>query len=250
MCHSISGTGYCMGTMYWQFNDLWQAPTWSTIEFMSLDGIAKGGKWKLAHYFIKNAYARIILSPVLKRNYLEIYAISDLDFDFNGRFTLELFSFHEFSAKLIKTLDFKVAAYETAMIFSFDLDFSTVGCESRNCFLHFDSQNDLIQEGGRNFIFLNNKIDLDNLKKSPHIKFTVKKTDDKGLFWIGLESDAIALFVYLDMNTTEFYGVFSENGFHMTKPRHVVMYRSQSMELSVDEVLNNLIVQSLADMYF
>ena len=34
-----TGNGMCMGTMYWQFNDVWQAPTWSTIEFSC--------KWKL-----------------------------------------------------------------------------------------------------------------------------------------------------------------------------------------------------------
>lgn len=30
-----TGRGLCMGTMYWQFNDLWSAPTWSSIEYVA-----------------------------------------------------------------------------------------------------------------------------------------------------------------------------------------------------------------------
>ncbi len=40
-----------MGLMYWQLNDIWQAPTWSTIEY--------GLKWKMAHYYVRQMYAPI-----------------------------------------------------------------------------------------------------------------------------------------------------------------------------------------------
>ncbi|MFT4525371.1 MAG: beta-mannosidase [Bacteroidia bacterium] len=42
----------CMGTLYWQFNDVWQAPTWSTIDF--------NGNWKAAHYTVVDRYKPII----------------------------------------------------------------------------------------------------------------------------------------------------------------------------------------------
>lgn len=42
----------CMGTLYWQFNDVWQAPTWSTIDFK--------GNWKAAHYTVVDRYKPII----------------------------------------------------------------------------------------------------------------------------------------------------------------------------------------------
>jgi len=50
-----TGNGFTMGTIFWQFNDLWQAPTWSSIEF--------GGKWKLLHSFAKNFYKNQLVSP-------------------------------------------------------------------------------------------------------------------------------------------------------------------------------------------
>jgi beta-mannosidase len=41
-----TGNGNTMGALYWQLNDIWQAPTWASLEF--------GGKWKLLHSFARN----------------------------------------------------------------------------------------------------------------------------------------------------------------------------------------------------
>ncbi len=50
-----------MGLMYWQINDIWQAPTWAILEY--------GLKWKKGHYLanMTDENARISL-----------YIISDL----------------------------------------------------------------------------------------------------------------------------------------------------------------------------
>ncbi|XP_039757663.1 beta-mannosidase isoform X2 [Pararge aegeria] len=48
---------YTMGALYWQLNDVWQAPSWSGIEF--------GGKWKMLHYFAKSFFAPVLVSPRL-----------------------------------------------------------------------------------------------------------------------------------------------------------------------------------------
>eukprot|EP00041_Stephanoeca_diplocostata_P033318 m.1098586 g.1098586 ORF g.1098586 m.1098586 type:complete len:693 (-) comp24314_c0_seq12:202-2280(-) len=46
-----------MGCMYWQLNDIWQAPSWASIEY--------GGRWKALHYHIKRAYQAIMVFPAL-----------------------------------------------------------------------------------------------------------------------------------------------------------------------------------------
>ncbi len=242
----ITGAGYCMGTMYWQFNDVWQAPTWSSIEFMSSKGVSRGGKWKLSHYFIKNSYAPVILSPVLINNsVLQIYAVSDLKSDFKSSFKLKLFSFEEFLPKYSGVFEFNVKAGEAEKVLS--LDVTDILCQSVECFFQIESDEETTL---RNFLFQSkNKLDLSYLKKPPKIKFEVSQTPEASLFLVSLETDALALFVYLDMNTTDFYGAFSDNGFHMTEPNQTITYKAQTT-ISVDDIRKNLIVKSLADIYF
>jgi beta-mannosidase len=45
--------GRCMGTLYWQLNDVWDGASWSTIE--------SDGTWKAAHYALKRLYNRTII---------------------------------------------------------------------------------------------------------------------------------------------------------------------------------------------
>lgn len=61
-----------LGSLYWQLEDIWQAPTWAGIEY--------DGRWKVLHYVAKDIYQPVIISPFW--NYttgdLEIYVTSDL----------------------------------------------------------------------------------------------------------------------------------------------------------------------------
>ena len=42
---------HCMGTLYWQLNDLWPVSSWSSLEY--------GGKWKHLHHHARRFYAPI-----------------------------------------------------------------------------------------------------------------------------------------------------------------------------------------------
>jgi beta-mannosidase len=42
-----------MGSLYWQLNDVWQAPSWASLEYT--------GQWKMLHYMIKRAYAPLLV---------------------------------------------------------------------------------------------------------------------------------------------------------------------------------------------
>ncbi|KAL5342765.1 glycoside hydrolase superfamily [Aspergillus crustosus] len=61
-----------LGSLYWQLEDIWQAPTWAGIEY--------DGRWKVLHYVARDIYQPVIVSPFF--NYttgdLEIYVTSDL----------------------------------------------------------------------------------------------------------------------------------------------------------------------------
>lgn len=56
---------FCMGTIYWQFNDCWPGPSWSTIDYE--------GRPKAAHYALKRLFAPQMVSLDLsKKGYKEI----------------------------------------------------------------------------------------------------------------------------------------------------------------------------------
>ncbi|ESO06388.1 hypothetical protein HELRODRAFT_64903, partial [Helobdella robusta] len=61
-CLGLCGDGGTMGALYWQLNDVWQAPTWSSIEH--------NGKWKLLHYYARHFFSSYLISPVISEEVL------------------------------------------------------------------------------------------------------------------------------------------------------------------------------------
>ncbi|KAJ5594999.1 uncharacterized protein N7459_001207 [Penicillium hispanicum] len=61
-----------LGSLYWQLEDIWQAPTWAGIEY--------DGRWKVLHYVARDIYQPIIIAPFWNytTGYLSVYVVSDL----------------------------------------------------------------------------------------------------------------------------------------------------------------------------
>lgn len=61
-----------LGSLYWQLEDQWAAPTWAGIEV--------GGRWKILHYRAKDLYSNVIISPFWNQTttHFEIWVTSDL----------------------------------------------------------------------------------------------------------------------------------------------------------------------------
>ena len=61
----------CMGTLYWQLNDLWPVASWSSIEY--------GGKWKHLQYHAKRFFAPVAIfaKPSADRQSVEFWAVND-----------------------------------------------------------------------------------------------------------------------------------------------------------------------------
>ena len=65
------GMPKCMGTLYWQLNDCWQAPTWSSVDYF--------GNWKALQYSVKKDYEDVaIVSKIEELGKEEYFLISDL----------------------------------------------------------------------------------------------------------------------------------------------------------------------------
>ena len=234
--------GNCMGTMYWQFNDVWQAPTWSTIEY--------GGKWKLAHYFIKNSYSSQLISPTINDTHIIIHAVSDLDQDIQSTFNLRIYHFDSLVYKYDNTYMYEIKKYDSRIILTIDLEpiLAFTGCFDLNCFLKIRSNFDDFE----NFLFFKKQINSKFLKNS-NIKIdSIEKTSDV-LFTIKLTTYEIGFFVYLDIESEGLlpiiYGRFSENGFHMTDQSKTITYETFDSNLTINDLKNFLIVKSLSNVY-
>ncbi|XP_052253221.1 beta-mannosidase-like [Dreissena polymorpha] len=78
------GEGHTMGALYWMFADIWQAPSWASIEY--------GGKWKMLHYFARKFFAPILISPYINNSDLKVFLVVDElpTFDRNDPLEIEL----------------------------------------------------------------------------------------------------------------------------------------------------------------
>ncbi|KAL6809887.1 glycoside hydrolase family 2 protein [Trichoderma camerunense] len=72
-----------LGSLYWQLNDIWQAPTWSAREY--------DGRWKVNFYATKDIFQPVIIAPVynVSTGILEMYVASDLWSDVSGEASWE-----------------------------------------------------------------------------------------------------------------------------------------------------------------
>ena len=61
----------CMGTLYWQINDIWPVASWSSLDY--------GGGWKLLHHMAKRFFAPVNVVAVPDRDSgdIELRAIND-----------------------------------------------------------------------------------------------------------------------------------------------------------------------------
>jgi beta-mannosidase len=61
----VTGQPHCMGTLFWQLNDVWAGPSWSTVDHL--------GTWKAAMYEVKRAYAPLVLNLERSRNEVVVH---------------------------------------------------------------------------------------------------------------------------------------------------------------------------------
>lgn len=64
-----NGEGRTMGALYWQLNDVWQAPSWAGIDF--------SGRWKMLHHYAVDFMAPLLVSPHIDGGSLVVDVVSD-----------------------------------------------------------------------------------------------------------------------------------------------------------------------------
>ncbi|MFK7757754.1 MAG: glycoside hydrolase family 2 protein [Flavobacteriales bacterium] len=67
------GRPHCMGTLYWQLNDCWPGPSWSTIDY--------SGQEKAAHWKVKEMYQNVLPIIELEKGTMTSYISNDTNQD-------------------------------------------------------------------------------------------------------------------------------------------------------------------------
>lgn len=236
----IEGKGLTMGALYWQLNDIWQAPSWSSLEF--------GGKWKMLHYFAQNFFAPVLPIGFEDEDNFFIYAISDLSEDLRLASAVYLYSWSKMHpvCSIFNKYPRLIPGGSAVSIYQQPSGplLDGCGCTRQSCFITFHLEDSTGQQvGPNNYHFLSPLKDAQGILQ-PNI--TAKVWKDHDAFSVFLQSDAIAPFVWLDFGAVP--GRFSSNGFLMVSSNITVSFYPWR-PTNVTELSQSLIVTTLQDVY-
>ncbi|XP_062838485.1 beta-mannosidase isoform X1 [Anolis carolinensis] len=233
----VNGEGRTMGALYWQLNDIWQGPSWSSLEY--------GGKWKMLHYFAQHFFAPLLPVAQEDEDVLYIYGVSDLHSDHKVTLRVILYDWSgmEPTCTLAKE-GVVVKARSAAPIYKEPVNelLKRCGnCTRKSCVVTFslEGQDQLCNPS--NHYFLSSPKDAVGLK-NPQLHVSVSQGGDH--FRLLLEATAIAPFVWLDAGNIR--GRFSDNGFLLTEKQKVILFYPWET-ISAKELEKSLSLTSLTD---
>lgn len=200
-----------MGTLYWQLNDMWPAPSWSSIDWK--------GNWKALHYMAKRFYEPLLLSGLEhpETSTIELHVTSDLLTKTEG---VIHWTVTDARGSVLDDGDIKAAIAPNANTFIETLDISrhvaTHTTRDVLVWLELDVAREIVSD---NLVVLNRLKHFD--LPAPNISLAVNELDD-GRYAVTLLSDAPALYVWLEHPEA----TFSDNFFHVRPEQEHTVYVS------------------------
>jgi len=228
-----------MGSIYWQLNDIWQAPSWASIEW--------GGKWKMLHYFARRFFAPLLISPFeLPYGMLNLWFINDFTTSIECHVTSRLYHWQNSSTLYSWDTSFTSPPLSSIEVFQYDLKRITSGlCAFRNeCFLVFDTfdSNGLLLS--RNWHFLSELVEVENLQIPTIIAKNLVQVSSSSVSF-QIISDTHAPYLYLSTSSSR--GYFSDNGFLLLADELVNVTFFGKDDIDISEFIDGLSFISIAD---
>jgi len=200
---------WCMGTLYWQLNDLWPVTSWSSVEY--------GGKWKQLHYHARRFYApvAVMAAPSADGTKIEVFAVNDTRKDVTDAVRVRVFSA---DGKLLDEQKWECTARAGSSTKAGSLR------KTDGTFLVFDFG------GHRNDYFPTPFRDMKI--SAPKIACDVR--EEAGVWKVVLSTDVPAFYVWV--NAKGVRGEFSDNSFTLLPGEPVVLtYRRKTGETAAFE---------------
>lgn len=225
-----------MGTLYWQLDDCWPGPSWSSIDYK--------GNWKALHYHARKFFSPVLISGVedSKNGTVEIYINNDLLKEISGIVKWKLFrtdggvvSEDEFEAKI------KANSVQKVSVLNLKKWLLEEG--GRNILLHLEFTGNDGWDSDNTVIFVRPKhLEL----KKPEFRVKIEKESDNR-FGIWLSAGVPALWVWAD----GFKGrvQYSDRFFHLMPGEEKYFTVTTESPYSADQFEKNLKLFSLFDTY-
>jgi len=235
---SEGGTGYNMGALYWQLNDIWEGCSWSSFEI--------NGRWKMYAYFAQRAFSPVLASPYRETNGdVVVEVISDYPKQYQGFLRVRVFKLSSLSPIFDEEVGISadyLTSKERFRLTSQQLQ--ALECQSNQtgspCFVYTS-----MPQLPDNFVFLNYPTDKYFIL-DPELKIEVLQISlDGKTITFTLTSKAVAPFVFLNLRDHT-HGHFSDNGFIMVEPKREMNYYSHDV-ITLEEFRSQLDITSLYD---
>ncbi|KAL2048389.1 hypothetical protein N7G274_000300 [Stereocaulon virgatum] len=128
-----------LGSLYWQLEDIWQAPSWAGIEY--------NGRWKVLHYIAKDIYQPVIISPFynITTGDFQIYVTSDLWSPATGTATFQWYQWDGSPITNISTPStiFTVGALNTTRVYATTIVNSTLNYNNAVLYMNITAEGQL-----------------------------------------------------------------------------------------------------------
>ncbi len=225
---------YCMGTLFWQYNDCWPGTSWSSVDYY--------GQKKLLQYKLKELYAPVAISTINRNDSILIYLINDDTISHKG---LLAFAWFDFSGKIYRT------SFTPSEIYTGSSKIA-IGFDQKQFYDSLKPENGVLRvvfnyENGKdvtvNHFFSTSK----NLKldKDPGLVTDLVADPDKAkTYHLTLRTVKLIKNVYISINDPN--ATFSDNGFDMLagETKEVIINSSLSLQALQQQLkiqmMNNL----------
>lgn len=222
-----------MGSLYWQLNDCWPVASWSSTDYYR--------RWKALHYFVRKAFADVLISPDLADDQqLRIYGVSDRLKPLSGELQLRLLNF-DGSERWSHTQPMTLAANTSEVYFERPLTELLADADTAAVVLHatFVADGQTLADNLCYFALPKNL-------RLPAARPQLNITEAEDGFWLSIRAGQLLKHLYLSADAEEEV-FFSDNYFDLLPNQWVRIHCRTSLSRSAFE--QALRVLSLVDTF-
>jgi beta-mannosidase len=214
---------FCMGSLYWQINDVWPVASWSSTDYYQ--------RWKALQYYVKKGFEPVLISPYIDGIKFKVGIVNDMLEDITALMQLKLM---DFDGEVIWEEISVVKLPANSSDEYFDVNKNEFEYKYRRNIDNMVLVAEVVKDGEilskNTFYFRPYK----SLKiEKPTVEYSIEKADNG--FNIELKTDKLAKNLYLQIGDEE--GFFSDNYFDLLPDEKVtVNLKTNISEEKLNEV--------------